>query len=296
MKKILICLSFILALMLLVSCSQKPVNYVIYADSVYAEELEGAFSNDEEGTGLEIKDASEKNFTYSSKTKKEEDKKAEKTYKMKFDEKELALKYSKSYENEASDSKKMKAFSKYHVYSDAMSGSYMEFNATTEEVTLFSGGNVHLSAGSLNFSKEEAKEKAADIIEQLYGKDTLDSYQYYDTIITDNQSQTSYTAVYMRDVWNFKTEDKISVTFNKDGEFFGINAKNKGTLEKAEKDLSEKEIENAIAKLNDTFSDEWNIHEPSLIRDVNGDYYIQCFIYRGANGDSEGTYVYINIQ
>ena len=100
----------------------------------------------------------------------------------------------------------------------------------------------------------------------------------------------------MRDVWNFKTEDKISVTFNKDGEFFGINAKNKGTLEKAEKDLSEKEIENAIAKLNDTFSDEWNIHEPSLIRDVNGDYYIQCFIYRGANGDSEGTYVYINIQ
>ena len=159
--------------MLLVSCSQKPVNYVIYADSVYAEELEGAFSNDEEGTGLEIKDASEKNFTYSSKTKKEEDKKAEKTYKMKFDEKELALKYSKSYENEASDSKKMKAFSKYHVYSDAMSGSYMEFNATTEEVTLFSGGNVHLSAGSLNFSKEEAKEKAADIIEQLYGKDTL---------------------------------------------------------------------------------------------------------------------------
>ena len=296
MKKILICLSFILALMLLVSCSQKPVNYVIYADSVYAEELEGAFSNDEEGTGLEIKDASEKNFTYSSKTKKEEDEKAEKTYKMKFDEKELALKYSKSYENEASDSKKMKAFSKYHVYSDAMSGSYMEFNATTEEVTLFSGGNVHLSAGSLNFSKEEAKEKAADIIEQLYGKDTLDSYQYYDTIITDNQSQTSYTAVYMRDVWNFKTEDKISVTFNKDGEFFGINAKNKGTLEKAEKDLSEKEIENAIAKLNDTFSDEWNIHEPSLIRDVNGDYYIQCFIYRGANGDSEGTYVYINVQ
>ena len=296
MKKFLICLSFVLALMFLVSCSEKPVNYIIYADSVYAEELEGALLDGGAEGIPEIKNASEKRFTYSSRTKTEEDKKAEKTYKIQLGEKELSLKYSKSYETEAFDSEKMKAFSKYHVYSDAMSGSYLEVNATTEEVTLFSGGNVHLSAGSQNFSKEEAKEKAADIIEQIYGKDTLESYQYYDTVITDGQSQTSYTAVYMRDVWDLKNEDKISVTFNKDGEFFGINAQNKGTLEKAEKDLSKKEIENAIAKLNDTFSDEWNIHEPSLIRDVNGDYYIQCFIYRGANGDSEGTYVYINVQ
>lgn len=275
----------------------KPVNYIIYADSVYAEELDEMLMGDIEETAIEVKNVNEKDFSFLTNTKKTESKDAEKTYELKVGEKEYELNYSKTKKKaEAEESRKMKAFSEYHVYVNVTAPCYLEINASTNEVTNFSDGNVSLSAGSLNFSKDEAKEKAADIIEQLYGKDTLDSYQYYDTIITDGQSQTSYTAVYMRDVWDLKNEDKISVTFNKDGEFFGINANNKGTLEKAEKDLSKKEIENAIAKLNDTFSDEWNIQEPSLIRDVNGDYYIQCFIYRGANGDSKGTYVYINVQ
>jgi hypothetical protein len=274
----------------------KPVNYVIYADSVYAEELENAFSNGEEGSRLEIKNSSEKNFVLDSRDKKEKDDTVEKTYTLKLDGKEYVIDYNNTYESAAANSEKMKEFARYNVYVSLTPQMYLEINASTNEVKYFSTDAVDLKAGTGTFSTDEAKSKAADIIGEVYGINTLDAYKYYDTRMTDTESKKSYTAVYKRYVHDIQTEDYISVTFNKDGEFFAINAKNKGSFATAEKDLSKKEIENAIAKLNDTFSDEWNIQEPSLIRDVNGDYYIQCFIYRGANGDVEKGHVYINVQ
>jgi flagellar motor protein MotB len=274
----------------------KPVNYVIYADSVYAEELENAFSNGEEGSRLEIKNSSEKNFVLDSRDKKVKDDTVEKTYTLKIDGKEYVIDYNNTYESAAAASEKMKEFAKYNVYVSLTPQMYLEINASTNEVKFFSIDATGLKAGEGTFNADDAEAKAADIIGEVYGTNTLDAYKYYDTRMTDTESKKSYTAVYKRYVHDIQTEDYISVTFNKDGEVIVLSAKNKGSLATAEKDLRKKEIENAIAKLNDAFSDEWNIHEPSLIRDVNGDYYIQCFIYRGANGDSEGTYAYINVQ
>lgn len=273
-----------------------PVNYVIYADSVYAEELENAFSNGEEGARLEIKNSGEKNFMLDSRDKKEKDDTVEKTYTLKIDGKEYVIDYNNTYESAAANSEKMKEFARYNVYVSLTPQMYLEINASTNELKCFSTDAVDLKAGTGTFSADEAKSKAEDIIGEVYGTNTIDEYKYYDTIVTDTESKKSYKVIYKRYVYDIQTAESISVTFNKDGEVFAITATKKGTLAKAEKEVKKKEIENAIAKLNDIFSDEWNIHEPSLIRDVNGDYFIQCFIYRGANGDVEKGHVYINVQ
>ena len=296
MKKILVCLSFVLMLVLLISCNEKNVNYSLYVDSVYAEEISGVILSGSEEDKLEIKNSSEKNFVLDSRDKKEKDDTVERTYTLKLDGKEYVIDYNNTYERAAANSEKMKDFAKYNVYVSLTPQMYLEINASTNEVKFFSIDATGLKAGEGTFNADDAKAKAADIIGEVYGTNTLDAYKYYDTRMTDTESKKSYTAVYKRYVHDIQTEDYISVTFNKDGEVIVLSAKNKGSLATAEKDLRKKEIENAIAKLNDAFSDEWNIHEPSLIRDVNGDYYIQCFIYRGANSDSEGTYVYINVQ
>ena len=146
---------------------------------------------------------------------------------------------------------------------------------------------------------EEAKEKAIAVITELYGADTFDEYKYKHTLVSTYNSsdkQDGYSVTYQRYVFGIPTDDDISVKFNMSGEVLAINARGKGKLANAEKDITKEQIDNAIKMVNEQFSDKWSVHAPSIVIDSEGDYYVRIGISRNVNGQVTAMQLYINVQ
>lgn len=104
MKKTLLFLSFISILIFLVSCKENDVDYVIYADAVYADEINSMLLDNEKN--IEIKSSREKNFMLDSRDKKEKDETVQSSYTVKLNGKEYVLDYANTYESAAAIRKK----------------------------------------------------------------------------------------------------------------------------------------------------------------------------------------------
>jgi hypothetical protein len=313
MKKILIIISFLTIFTLLVSCNNDNANeatnevtneeaaeneeakYVIYADFSLgvSSSIEGISEQ------VSIKSATEKTFTFSKKTKTERHSSAVDNYEFTVAGQTYTIPFVESYETAADSSEKVRRYMQYNRYLSVEMGILLETNIETKEVEMFSNPGQLRNNLEGDLTEAEAKEKAIAVITELYGADTLEEYEYKHTLVsTDDRTdkQDGYSVTYQRCVFDIPTDDDITVKFNMSGDVRSINARGKGKLANAEKDITKEQIDKAIKVINDQFSDMWSVHAPSIVIDSEGDYYVRIGISRNVNGQVTAMQLYIKVQ
>ena len=271
------------------------VIYTIYADSSLgvSSSIEGISEQ------VSIKSATEKTFTFSKKTKTERHSSAVDNYEFTVAGQTYTIPFVESYETAADSSEKVRRYMQYNRYLSVETGILLETNIETKEVEMFSNPGQLRNNWEGDLTEAEAKEKAIAVITELYGADTFDEYKYKHTLVSTYNSsdkQDGYSVTYQRYVFGIPTDDDISVKFNMSGEVLAINARGKGKLANAEKDITKEQIDNAIKVVNEQFSDKWSVHAPSIVIDSEGDYYVRIGISRNVNGQVTAMQLYINVQ
>ncbi len=275
------------------------VNYVIYCESVCS----AGFEKSNNLSEADYRDASEKTFSFGvgSKIVKPDNAANEQT--IKLNGKEYTLQYKETCGTEIASTEKFEKYGKYNTYvKDEL---HAETRVDTNELLFFCILDQNVYAGS-NITENYARAIAKDTISSLYGH--LENEYEYDTTVRSN---TKTTVVYRKYVWGIPTKDSIQISVNMKGEVTAINAKMLGMFSSAEKDITKEQIDNAIAYLNETFSDVYNLGKIELVIDGEGDYYIRTsLLNKGSNNEtntnktnentkvviSEPMRVYINIK
>ena len=267
----------------------KDVNYVIYADGEY----QGAadmLSQIAKGKQIDIVSANQKNFNVTQLQKSHLDETVPSTQTFTVDKKDYTFEYSKTVETVSVSTERLKDFSQYNVYMQN-GGLYAEYNTSTKELLMFANVGLDVSNEG-NLTNDEAQKKAAEVISELYGRDTLNEY-----VVTLCESGIgtvhTYVFVYTRYIHGLPTSDDIEVTLNMLGEVYSVNATTKGSLKNAEKHLYKEEVDKALAFYYETFTTtEWSNSKPKLTVDANGDYYLASMVSKGNTTHQ----IYINLQ
>ena len=312
MKKLISLLLILITI--LCSCSaptekkkdeEKQVKYTVYS--------EGDWSDNCVDTPL-FKEGSEKVISYTLGASKFyftdtviDNPKAPRQKSLTIDGKECSLKFTKSYSNGLSSSENTRLhsvgkFDRYDGYDDT-TGDFettAEFNQKSGQLVffMFYNNNVKCEVDP-NFNADAAKNKADQLIKELYGEDTLKAYTHYKTFEPNyDEYHPEYSVMYMRKIHGYETEETIMVRFKLDGSLYSINALSLGYFEGAEKEFTKEDVENAYKVLCDSLHDSWtNISKPQLVIDTNGDYYIcVCTTRPGNDGESSLQQFYINIK
>ena len=178
---------------------------------------------------------------------------------------------------------------------EAEDRTYIEIDAITGELAFFSSKSG-LKKEDGDLSEEQAKKIAEDTICKLYGANTLNEYKHKVTIKND-KDRKFYANVYSKYVHGVVTNDDIEICVNMKGEVTSINALYKGTLAGIEKEVSQKDIEDALSAVKEYLGDEWIIDDyKEIVSDSQGDYYINAFIRRTVDGEVQSETIYININ
>ena len=271
---------------------KEPVKYVMYAD--YAASVGENSSIDAERSDIEMKPTAEKNFNI-IKREYVNDPIVDSTNTKKFKilNETYDVSYVRSYNTTLVSSGNSGAFHMY--YSD--SGSIaIEARDGTNEIVYFSNSRVSRREDG-NFSIEQAEAKAKQVVESLYGRESLEDYSFEIELIEGNNNEKYYSAQYHRYVYGFKTEDNITVKLNMNGELAAVVSFERGIMSTAEQDLTKEEIENAIKAVNENFSSSWNISSDHyIVIDSNGDYYLRSNLARNRDKFPFAMQIFTNIQ
>lgn len=268
------------------------IDYFIYADPAYSEEITNLSSLSIGEREIVLRSSKEISFSRAAKASSEKKEALRGTKSFSILGEERSLIYMESYST--AESEQIKNVLTYDRYINE--NSLLEINPVTNEIAFFSDGTINRNTTPDKCNKEQAKDKADDIIKQLYGEDVLDSYKHADTIETKDGSSKHYTVVYKRYIHGCPADDSILISIDKSGAFLSVNARTKGLFLNSENEITQKEVESAINALNSAFAENWSLSEPSLTRDRKGDFYVECLIYRDNNGQSESLQIYINVQ
>lgn len=268
----------------------EKVNYVIYADFQTGSipEFEGG-----DNYTLEAAPIGNKNFSLSDRTKVEKPENTLDALILKLQEKEEEFEYVRTFSTPLASSKKFSHLGIMNEYKTK--GEMVRVNASSGEI-LFYANTKGDKVESGDFTTEkQAKEKAEKVLVELYGEKVLEEYTFDHFYGTDEDKKTC-SILYVKKVLGYSTDDDILIKFNTQGELIGINANKKGTMARAEEDLTREQIEDAIKVLNekDPGSPSRSIQ---LLIDSEGDYYLMTpMTLKDNNGNSIGILAYINIE
>ncbi|MBE6592860.1 MAG: hypothetical protein E7642_02570 [Ruminococcaceae bacterium] len=297
MKKFLIAICLLMAIVLLSACASEKLEYTIYAD-FSAEETSLLESK---SSSIPIKSATEKVFSFSTRKEIDRHASAVDNYTFSVDGKTYSIPFNESYETAANASEKVRKFGQYNRYLSVTDGYILETNIETKEIELFIGSNSELQNAKGNLTEAQAKEKADAIITEMYGAEVFNGYKHKNTLASKadrSEEQDGYSVTYQRSVFGYPTSDDITISLNMNGDLLAVNAKGKGMLANAEKDITKEQIDNAIKAVEENFSDSWSVHESSatIVMDSEGDYYVRMGISRNTDGMVTAVQVYINVE
>ena len=231
-----------------------------------------------------FKPSDQKNFSlFSSKNKIDRPANAPDTFTVKIGDESYSLEYKYSFTTAIDAAQKFESLGKYIIYESADKEITAKISATNQEVVQFSNGRVEKKVDG-DFTAEEAKQAADELLAEMYGESFLDEYECSGPNTTDNQRYKMHSVYYTRKAFGVATEEYIFVDYNFKGELLLVNATRKGLMEFAEEDLTKEDIEGAIAAVTETFSDTWDIGNSTLTLDSEGDYYLETYLVR-ADGD-----------
>ena len=306
MKKTIILICAILTMSVLVSCASNtqtnnkgdgnlsnkaPVQYSIYYDPSAG----GLESSEGESTGITLKNAESKIFSFASKNEVSKPSDVEEVKTIELNGKLYSLPYRQTYETAISGASDFAKYGKFNGYKSDTAR--IDTRLGTGELLFFANVDINDRTVSGNLTADEVRTIADATLVSLYGELAQQEYEYESTLHTDTQQKVGYSVVYRKYVWGVRTNDSIQISVNMKGDIMAINAKSLGMFSLAESQITKEEIDNAIAALHETFSDEWTVYDEKLILDAEGDYYVSAGIYRKAeSGMTEAFAVYINVQ
>ena len=139
---------------------------------------------------------------------------------------------------------------------------YKDLNTTLEAYINRETGNAELiyssfkGAKSGDFSIEDAQTKGEKYIKSVYGKDALDGYvvsaEYYEKTKT-------YAVSFRKYIDDIATEDYISISYDLKGNIYSLSALNYGQIQKVSNRITKQSIENAAAKIQEDFGENYII-------------------------------------
>lgn len=246
---------------------------------------------------VEFKSSEEKNFSWIlSKNKVDRPENISDSIDVKIGGKSFSFNYDSAYETALNNIQKFESFANNVVYKTNDDSITVEFSALTKDLVFFSDWQTEDNVSG-EFTAEEAKQAADELLCEIYGENFLEEYECTKTNTTDNQRDKMYSVYYMRKAFGYETDDCIFVDFNFEGELLLINAYRKGIMEFVEEDLTKEDIEGAIAAVTETFSDTWYIGNSEIILDSEGDYYLMTYLVHADDGEiTELRKVYTKIK
>ena len=314
MKKIALLLAVLIALSLFVACSAqeeqdklpegsqeiteqpteqpKEEKYVMYMDSGSNFESEAVVLGNE----VTIKAAAYKDFSRSKTTKIDRPENMPETYRFDLDGVTYNLRHYNSHTTELAKVEKFAEFGQYSEYISSSGKTKLHLSLDGQKILFFANPEIDAAANG-SFTKEEAIEKAATILKQLYGENVLDDYEFEGAQFSEigNISRV-YHVGYRRYAHGMPTSDRFVVSFNLRGELYGIDARDAGTMAYAETDISEKSIEAAKAMVEAQYGQgQSKTLGYSLLLDAEGNYYLLTGVLHD-DGVCQFKYrVYINV-
>ena len=157
--------------------------------------------------------------------------------------------------------------------------------------------NVKEQVKEGSFTEQEAVEAAKSVIEELYGAGSMEGYSRIQTV-DDGETKQRYTIAFEKKIFGYQTNDNVVVCFDMAGNLISFNSFRFGIMNGAEQDLTKEEIENAIAYVEDKFSENWNVNTAytNVVVDTEGDYYIEVPLSRIVEGKIEAIQLHVNIR
>lgn len=141
-----------------------------------------------------------------------------------------------------------------YQYSVSSFGKMNRYRSVNADVECISGTNIvtffmDLAMGNYNvdgsLTKAEAKAKAEEVVNALYGEDVMARYTFVDCQYRESQSTKEYYVRYTRYIGNYATGDEIIVYLNLQGAVTGVTATQFGLYESLAKNQG---LSNAMIK------------------------------------------------
>ena len=256
--------------------------YEMYMSFSAGDELDLSISENE---NVEFKSSEEKNFSWIlSKNKVDRPENISDSIDVEIGGKLFSLDYDSAYETVLNNIQKFESFANNVVYKTNDDSITVELSALTKHLVFFSDWQTEDNVSG-EFTAEEAKQAADELLCEIYGENFLEEYEYTKTNTTDDQRYKMYSVYYTRNAFGFETDDYIFVRFNFKGELLLVNAKQKGLMEFVEEDLTKEDIEGAMTAVTETFSDTWYIGNSKLTLDSEGDYYLMTYLVHADDGE-----------
>ena len=286
MKKFIILILSLILSVTMISCNnggkeieQKDKEYLIYpANNYYENPL---VLENKENSNVKVS-SGRKKFYLETSGPLERDSKAKDTYTYEVGKEKNILNFEETFKMGAKKLNKYQGEGRLYIEADA---------ATGEIAFLRTNADRRTEEG--NLSEEQAKKIAEETICGLYGSNVLKEYKHWITTTKDS----CYYVAYSKYVYGILTNDDIEIGINMKGEIVSINARYKGILAGIEKEVSQKDIESALAALKEFLGDSWTIDDfKQIVTDSEGDYYINAFIRRTVDGEPQSEQLYISLQ
>ena len=232
-----------------------------------------------------VKVSSENKKFYLNSESVENDEKAKDKHVFKIEGKETEFYFQETYKMGE------KLLNKY----EAENGFKLEISSETGEVVSFrTPVDYQKKQGDIN--EDTATAIAETLLCDLYGSNILNEYKHWQTNKVEKIG-SFYAIAYSKYVHGILTTDDITICINMKGEIISVNALYKGTLAGIEKEVSQEDIESALAALKEFLGDSWTIDDfKQIVTDSEGYYYINAFIYRTVDGEPQSEQLYISLQ
>ncbi|MBQ7375724.1 MAG: hypothetical protein IJW52_02465 [Clostridia bacterium] len=181
----------------------------------------------------------------------------------------------------------------YHSDNFSHLGTYDEYvsddavvyiNKINGELMFLSDKEIDRTAEG-DFSIEEGKQAAKEILAILYGEEVLEYYGepiFSDTVLENNLSlgqEVLIKVVYEKAALGYRTDDRITVKFNREGKLVSINAMKRNTMTRVEEDITKEQTDKALNVLKQQFPND-KIESAIISVAADGKYYITTTVIR----------------
>jgi hypothetical protein len=215
-------------------------------------------------------------------------------------EKSYQLEYNRSQTNSLASSS-VQRLRKYGLTDEYRSDDYIvKFTQESGELRYYSDHTVdELATGS--FTQQDAIEASKRVLTEQFGKECLEYYTA-DPMVTetvDGYMYNIYVVTYTKYIAGYRTNDMITLWYNKCGELACINANNYGLIKEATDKYSAEQLQTAEKTLTDyldSMSYAYTAEMIKLMINSDGECYFQLYGIYSVGEESRMRAFYINIE
>ena len=192
------------------------------------------------------------------------------------------LEYNRTFERGLYHSDNFSHLGIYDEYDSDEAVAYI--NKANGELMFLSDKKIDRTAEG-DFSIEEGKKAAKEILAILYGEEVLEYYGepiFSDTVLENNLSlgqEVLIKVVYEKAALGYRTDDRITIKFNREGKLVCVNALKRNIMSRVEEDITKEQTDKALNVLKQQFPND-KIESAIISVAADGKYYITTTVIR----------------